>query len=634
MPPASNALANRGAGCQGEDFHGSRPLSGAPVNRRRGNITMMALTLALLLPLTPIDALSDTWSTPIPVFSNAQYEDGYPDLVSTGDGTLWIAWMGRDSLELDEEAYFSRWTGHGWQHAETINPPNQTDDRFPRLSYTRDGTLWALWQAADPNAQGVYLGLVARLDSAGWGPPDTVWTNGARYDSADILALSRTEAWVARDGLGPGGNSAIFAYHVAGQAEPEPHLIEDAQFPLYQPTLAADDDGGLWVAWYIVPTFSPTSSRIQYTRCRNGIWDSPKEIHEPHGLVRSRITFDQDGTKWIVCSAADPTTGPFGRAIWSLRWEGADWGSPVRISAPVAAADTTQTQLSLKHPGQGYPRAVWLLGDVDTPGRLDIVSAAWTGVAWGQPQRAGELRDTTAAGWPSVASVASGLTNAEWAGYMKFVPELGVTKVFTTYTLETPTSASLTEFAVAVRGSSVTVIWMADTDVIAVRVHREEESVRCSNEARPCSTVVLGDFEPPDAARGQVTDNGRPPGPCKYWLEVVSRTGVTRWLGPKEVIVGSGQTQELRIVPNPAPGVVRLRGRIDGRRGVITIFDVKGRMLRRMKVQPSTSYGDFETTWDGRTDVGSNASSGVYYASLAEEGKAARTPAIRVVLLR
>jgi len=89
----------------------------------------------------------------------------------------------------------------------------------------------------------------------------------------------------------------------------------------------------------------------------------------------------------------------------------------------------------------------------------------------------------------------------------------------------------------------------------------------------------------------------------------------------------------MTIWPNPASGVVTLKGYLRGEKSIVTIFDVQGRVLQRLSVQPA-SGGYYETTWDGKTQSGGVVGSGVYYAVLAEEGKSSAGKAIRIVLLR
>jgi len=84
--------------------------------------------------------------------------------------------------------------------------------------------------------------------------------------------------------------------------------------------------------------------------------------------------------------------------------------------------------------------------------------------------------------------------------------------------------------------------------------------------------------------------------------------------------------------PTPAVGPVHLRYALPRDAHVsLLIHDARGRMVRRLATGEITSAGSHSSTWDGRTDTGTRAASGVYFATLVVDNETHRW---RVPLLR
>jgi hypothetical protein len=87
-----------------------------------------------------------------------------------------------------------------------------------------------------------------------------------------------------------------------------------------------------------------------------------------------------------------------------------------------------------------------------------------------------------------------------------------------------------------------------------------------------------------------------------------------------------------RPEPNPFNPVTRLRYYLGAATTAsITIFDVQGRMVRRLVRESVRPAGWHEAMWDGATDSGVQVGSGVYFAQLRASG---RRITQRLVLLK
>jgi flagellar hook assembly protein FlgD len=72
--------------------------------------------------------------------------------------------------------------------------------------------------------------------------------------------------------------------------------------------------------------------------------------------------------------------------------------------------------------------------------------------------------------------------------------------------------------------------------------------------------------------------------------------------------------------PNPTSARTRLRFTLDQARSVtLAIFDVGGRRVRTLEQRPLPA-GTHDVLWDGRTEAGSIAPSGIYSCVLWSEG--------------
>jgi len=585
-------------------------------------------------------ARATNWAAALNVHPQTQFSDGYPEILVTPDGTTWVTWMGIDPIEGDEEAYFSRWNGTAWDPASTLNPPNGTDDRFPRFSCSPFGALWATWTSPDLLNAPFYLGLTSHWTGAAWSSPDTVWTDGGRYDYVETQAVSDSEAWFVRDGSGSGGTSDIYVYHRVGTGQdPIQQFILPAADE-FLPSVTVGTDGEPWVAWYHVPgpPANPSLSRLQFSRKHLGAWSAPESIAAPVALNRLRIVSGPNGRKWIICGAPDPTIGPFSSAVWALENPGTGWLDPIRISNPIAAFDSSQYQLSVGQTCGGYPRATWLVRDIDIYTRADILTTTYTGTGWTSVERVGQIGDSAYVSWPAM-TYASGRT---WVAYMHDVPPNFVSNVFTTYSDDLPTAANSLETSSALVDGGVRVSW-----TLAISTQRSLLSVwradglqgRRSPEARLGDAILHREVS---LQSGAFIDNSVIPGkPYTYWVEVDLSEATVLYSEATEIVVPDlGRARGLvAIRPNPSRGEVRFDcDGATGERGVVELFDIHGRLVRKVALPaPAPSEGadgSLSVSWNGRTAEGIPLPAGVYFARLGPANTSGTGKAVRFVLIR
>ena len=85
----------------------------------------------------------------------------------------------------------------------------------------------------------------------------------------------------------------------------------------------------------------------------------------------------------------------------------------------------------------------------------------------------------------------------------------------------------------------------------------------------------------------------------------------------------------LAIRPNPCPGraAISLVLPLPADRLDVAIHDVSGRLTRRLRSGPA-SAGTIQVVWDGRTETGHDAASGVYFCRITADGVALGAPLV------
>ena len=100
---------------------------------------------------------------------------------------------------------------------------------------------------------------------------------------------------------------------------------------------------------------------------------------------------------------------------------------------------------------------------------------------------------------------------------------------------------------------------------------------------------------------------------------VVSATGTLDAPMPQAAALG------LRAWPTPARGALALEwSQPEGVRATLAIYDVRGRLVRRLLEHAPLAAGVARSTWDGRNENGAEAPAGLYWARL-DAGAASRS---------
>ncbi len=123
-----------------------------------------------------------------------------------------------------------------------------------------------------------------------------------------------------------------------------------------------------------------------------------------------------------------------------------------------------------------------------------------------------------------------------------------------------------------------------------------------------------------------------PGGKVRYRLDVYERDGSKRLLALEELLIPDAVLRFYQNYPNPFNPGTKIVFDLPARETVwLEIYDVAGRLVRRLVAGKELGPGPEEEFWDGRNEQGMLVSSGVYYCTL-RAGK--ETLSRKLVILR
>ena len=181
--------------------------------------------------------------------------------------------------------------------------------------------------------------------------------------------------------------------------------------------------------------------------------------------------------------------------------------------------------------------------------------------------------------------------------------------------VDCPVPVSFTDVSVAREGWGAVLQWrLAEAyGFTGYHVYRQNgeqtDRVRLTDQVQDLS--VAGSF--------RFVDEVAPTGSATYTVELVNANGGTMAFGPFRLTEGSGDDSIIRLEggsPNPFRGQTTISFAVRSQQAVnLSVFDLRGRRVATL-VDGVKGAGQYDVSWDGRTDSGADVGSGVYLMRL------------------
>lgn len=268
-----------------------------------------------------------------------------------GEGKPWAAWEERGQSEIDSETYLAFWDGWGWSMPQLV--VFASGGHAPVIAFDGSGGSWLVW-----NEDG---GLFySRRDGDAWSPKKEI----------DASPSTRNRS----------------------------------------PSLAADPQGVLWLAW---SGFDGTDEEIFFSRWGEGGWEKAQRVNRDDASPdlydgSPRLAIGGDGRPWLVWVGNGEGLDD---EIFHARWEGDGWSEEGLVSADDSSSDLMPT---LAIDGRGRPWVAWS-GEYD--GKSGVLYSRWEGEGW-SPERLVDMPfSLLGGGEPALAMGPSGEPGLAWTAY-------------------------------------------------------------------------------------------------------------------------------------------------------------------------------------------------------------------------
>ena len=338
---------------------------------------------------------------PVEAVTTDEFEDDYPAMAMSDDGTLSVAWIG---YKGENDQVFARDRANGeWGEIARIAGASG-DLQGLGAAYDRDGKLHLVWSK---RSGGIWSLLHAMRSDGSWSAPSPVGA-GSGNNLFPVLASDRLGglhlAWQsAREGF-----SGIYysAFDGSDWSEEVPLSHPGAAANEWYPDIATDTNGTAWVAW---DSYQGGSYNIRLRSVSGGrAGDLLKVTDTPRYHGTPSIAVDAQDRVWISYDESDENWGKDtgfllrgGTGIYQSRtnrvvvWNGSEWLAPLDdvnrrfrpsvkryIQTPELVPDSKGRMWLLLRPRVRAvkPESIWAAG-----GKWEVMATYYAGDRWVDP---------------------------------------------------------------------------------------------------------------------------------------------------------------------------------------------------------------------------------------------------------
>ncbi|MFH1864918.1 MAG: hypothetical protein ABIK85_03465 [Candidatus Eisenbacteria bacterium] len=597
----------------------------------------LALGITLLAALSASNAIgAGLWSEAVLVGEDDDYDCVAPGVALSADGTAFAIWSVLDPEEMDDEIVYVTISDTGQSEQMLLHAPNTGMDRVPFVSAGSDGVPWVIWERYGDG----YEQVVSRWDGAAWTPPETVFSQGGRYDWYSIYAASSDDVLVTRDARAPGRSDRdVFVRHWDGHSWSEVEQIGFQDENDQDSVVALDPGGRAFVAW--VSDFPPGEPPRIYAAVRDTDgWSTPAVVDtSPGNISMGDMELLPDGRPIVVWTGNGYTTSTDIEYAVLEDW-GWDYGGLVNEPDVPGVDDDKKARLARS--GSGDLWAIWDAGLSGT-GIRGVHASRWRGNAWSREELV-SVADATHLTTDDTGGVAVSEDGTVWAVWKRMQEEFPWDDDVYMAIREVPTAEGVYGLSAQASGSAVIVAWhvsgaWADSGFHVWRVAGTSAVAGTTPGSIPADATRITEHPVGGCSDCSFIDSSaNTQGTYWYWIGG-QREGPV--LGPaKAVIHGGGDSETAGITgvrPNPTSEGVYLDISLSGdTRASLGIYTSDGRLLRRWPIGGTASsvHATQVIFWDGTDSAGRRLPSGIYFAALVEEGRSLSGSVRTIVILR
>jgi hypothetical protein len=319
------------------------------------------------------------WSPPELVGKNDEMPSMFPLVGIAGDGTAVVVWMGWDGSQLDTELFYVTIRDGAQSEQTRVHELNACMDRLPRMSVGEDSVPWLIWERYGDG----YEQVVSHWMGDGWSPPQTVFTQGGRYDQFAIYAGDSEDVWAMKSSRANArADFDIFLRRWDGESWGDVEIVGLGQKDDMSPVMVRDREGTAWLAWMCDEVAPPWGSHV-YSASRDSLgWSAPVVVDTlPGNIFVTDIDLCPDGRPIVVWTGngyqptGDVEYAVFGHSGW-------EYGGLVNTPDDPRNDTDGAAKLSLGENGELW--VVWVSASRDVAMSSSITCAQWRGDGWSE----------------------------------------------------------------------------------------------------------------------------------------------------------------------------------------------------------------------------------------------------------
>jgi hypothetical protein len=364
-------------------------------------------------------------------------------------------WTGHDTLDYDEEVYYTIHGPDGWSQPGRVHPNNEVDDRVPRISVGSDGVPWVIWRGLTSEGYGI---LATHWTGAAWSPAEVVRGSVDRWATYDLLAWDQSDVWVAVEAGVPGSSyTDVLVYRWDGLRWGGAGQLGISGRGDSDPDFSLDPQDSPWIVWES-RDYDIHMSSILCSAWSDTGWTAPSVVNADSGNIGGpQIAFD--GETPLVVWIGNGHIGTGTDLEYSVFVEGSCTPSAL-ASQPDGRDDYDKSPVCESNPS-GDIRLCWWAGNSYLYFSPDIVVSQWNGDGWGIEQEISADAEYKADTYPDMALAPDGGLWFAWTCYHEVAPPYDEDIRGTFCSDMTPVSFGAIDAEPNASGTEVAVSWYA-----------------------------------------------------------------------------------------------------------------------------------------------------------------------------